>query len=89
LPCSKNTRQRQFGTRQSVRRVSAHGKGYTAKIGTAKDLCRVHFFPEHGEGFAVRLSAQNTAKNNLTVLERNNGETVLPSVLDYTRQSLI
>jgi hypothetical protein len=76
LPCLKNTRQKLFGTRQSIRRVSAHGKGHTVKIGTAKDLCCVPFCPEHGEGFAVCLSTQNTAKNDLTVSQLTNGNTV-------------
>jgi hypothetical protein len=76
LPCLKNTRQKLFGTRQSIRRVSAHGKGHTVKIGTAKDLCCVPFCLEHGEGFAVCLSTQNTAKNDLTVSQLTNGNTV-------------
>jgi hypothetical protein len=33
-----------------------------AKIGMAKDLCRVPFWPEHGVTFVVCLSARNTEK---------------------------
>jgi hypothetical protein len=40
------------------------------KIGTEKDICRVSFFPEHGEGFVVCLSAQEMEKNK-TVFTAN------------------
>jgi hypothetical protein len=45
LPCLKNTRQKLFGTRQSIRRVSAHGK---------ESLCCVHRDKSTAKrGFAV------------------------------------
>jgi hypothetical protein len=67
LLCWQKTRQSRFGTRQSKRRVATHSKDHTAKNSSAKVLCRVPTYPEHGKAFAVCLTARYTAKDNLTV----------------------
>jgi hypothetical protein len=71
LPCWQNTRQRPFGTRQSVCRVAEQGKVHTAKNSSAKNLCRVPFWVEHSKAFAVCLTVKNTAKINFTVAPPN------------------
>jgi hypothetical protein len=62
LPCSRNTRQKWFGTRRSLYRVSTHVGPHTAANTTVKNLCRVSPPRTHGEAFAVCLHHAHTVK---------------------------